>query len=108
MLRQIVKIASAVQHSILPEEVATFSKGSTAPKVDNVHTLVFQNTGAITVTNLLHGSNNQTLVVLGDGFTTIQHNANVKNASAANLLLAANKCYMYICIQNVWYGLTTT
>lgn len=98
-----VEFESEVRHKVLPVVfVDKLEPSSATPSVQNV--TVFRAGGAlVTVTNFVQGQEGQQIRILGDGLTTIAHNANIKNASLANLLLLTNTIYSYILIGNVWY-----
>lgn len=57
----------------------------------------------VTITNFQYGADGQRISILGDGNTTVSHNANIKTNTAANKLLAASKVYTFTLISNVWY-----
>ncbi len=97
------RITGRVDSLVAPVEYSASSIGSTTPTVSGLAVLVFQNTGAVTVTNLLKGSSNQLLRILGDGFTTMKNNTVIKTNTGADKLLAANKVYTFSLINSVWY-----
>lgn len=76
---------------------------STTPSVERRTRFTCVNTGAVTVTDFLNGSDGQEIVLLGDGFTTVQHGTNIFTSTAANKLLAANKVYRFTRFNNKWY-----
>lgn len=76
---------------------------SVTPNVANISFVLAGAIAPITITNLLKGSDFQSLGILGDGFTTMANNANIKTNTGANKLLAANKVYRFTHIDNVWY-----
>lgn len=76
---------------------------STTPSVSNTTHLTARAVAPITVTNFLKGSDWQELSILGDGFTTIAHNANIKTSTGIAKLLAANLVYHFTRFNNVWY-----
>ncbi len=68
----------------------------------NVEYVRLDNTGAVTVTGAKGGQDGQTVRILGDGQTTISHNAAVTKPAepfltntGANKLLSANKVYRF-------------
>lgn len=76
--------------------------GTATPSVSGKKFFTANNGSAVTVTNFLRGVNGQQLLIKGDGFTTLAHNATISNTSGANLLLAANTWYRYLRINGVW------
>lgn len=82
--------------------VAKFKRTDTTPSVRNVRAWEAINTGAITVTDFREGSDGQTIIVKGDGFTTVAHNANIKTSTGANKLLAVDRAYMFVQFSGVW------
>lgn len=88
--------------NVLPQEGDDELANSTTPSVENLK--VWKGSGnVVTVTDFLNGADNQTISVLGDGTTTISHNANIKTNTGANKLLAADKVYRFTFIDDVWY-----
>lgn len=96
---------SLVRFRILPfKGYDTLKIGSTTPSVENLETWIAKNTGAaLTVTNFTNGADAQVIYILGDGFTTVANNANIKTNTGANKLLLANLVYSFHYINNVWY-----
>lgn len=79
-------------HRIMP--VASINSG-TEISVANLERLRLGNTAPVTVTLFKYGSGGQTIKLLGDGNTTIEHNANIKTNTGANKLLAVDKVYTF-------------
>ena len=79
-----------------------FTAGDTTPTVKDSEHLKTQNVGAVTVTQFDDGQEQQRLHILGDGFTTVANNANIKTNTGANKLLAANKVYRFTNFEKVW------
>lgn len=75
---------------------------TTIPDVLNLSVIVFKNTAPTTVTNFTSGAQYQSISVRGDGFTTISNNATIKTNTGVNKLLAANRMYKFILIDEVW------
>jgi hypothetical protein len=89
--------------NMLPtKEVGTFVAGDTTPSVENVEFWKCQGT-VVTITDFDNGATTQVIFVLGDGDTTISHNANIKTNTGANKLLAADRLYIFVHIEGVWY-----
>ena len=84
------------------KEPGTFIAGDTTPSVENIE--VWKTAGTVvTVTDFDNGATTQVIFVLGDGDTTISHNANIKTNTGANKLLAADRLYIFVHIEGVWY-----
>lgn len=77
--------------------------GSVTPIITDAETWIAQNTGPITITNLLGGYDGQQVRILGDGQTTMANNANIVTNTGANKLLASNKFYRFTLHNKVWY-----
>lgn len=86
----------------LPEENVFKSVGQTTPNVSQLTLLVFQNTGAVSVTDLVGGNEGNELRIIGDGFTTLVFNTRIVTNTGANKLLAANKYYSFTMFNKVW------
>lgn len=80
--------------------------GDTTPSVRDAKVLRLINTAPVTVSHFDDGQDGQTLFVVGDGQTTIQHYSGTIDASnglrirtntAANKLLASNLVYIFVC-----------
>ena len=82
--------------------VAKIKAGETTPSVKDLIRFTTQNTSPLTVTNLLDGADGQEIIIVGDGNTTLQHGTHIFNDSGANLLLAVNKAYSYLRINDKW------
>lgn len=83
-------------------------RNTATPNVENLE--VLRGSGAVvTITNFLKGQNGQTIRILGDGTTTVDHNATIKRVSGAAGLLAADRMYTFTYLENlaspggVWY-----
>lgn len=75
---------------------------TTTPNVFNKEHFTSHSTST-TVTNFLNGQPQQSLYILGNGNTTVDHNADIKTASGAPLLLATDIVYHFMFINSVWY-----
>ena len=94
---------ASVLFNILPTEgIGTFIASDTTPSVQNVRVWKAQGT-VVTVTDFDNGAEGQVLFILGDGDTTISHNANIKTNTGANKLLAADRLYIFVHIDGIWY-----
>lgn len=98
-----VQVIGRTYFHTLPDENVSGSALQTIPDATNVTFLVFQNTGAVSVTNILGGLNGRQLRVKGDGNTTIDNNSNIKTSTGANKLLSVNGVYSFTYYQGVWY-----
>jgi|SRR6267378_1132088 len=99
-----VQFESTVRFKTLPVKgLDKFIPTDTTPSVKNLETWIANNTGAITVTDFDDAANEQRIKILGDGFTTIANNANIKTNTGANKLLAVNKIYVFTNINGIWY-----
>lgn len=98
-----VKFLSTVSFSELPETpVLQAPITDTTISVLNVERVRLRNTGAVTVTNLTNGQEGQSVIFLGDGFTTFQNNSNIGTNTAANKLLAAGAAYTFTRLNSKW------
>lgn len=95
---------SLVRFNVLPfSSFDTLKIGSVTPSVANLETWVASNIAPLTITNFLNGASGQKLNVLGDGFTSVANNANIKTGTGISKLLLPNKIYTFHNINNVWY-----
>lgn len=100
--REEVQFLAPARFLVLPHEPSDELDGTATPSVSNIK--VWKGDGTVvTVTNFLGGAENQSIAILGDGTTTIAHNANIKTSTGANKLLSANKVYRFTFIDSVWY-----
>lgn len=88
--------------NVLPSKPLDTLNGTT-PSVENCE--AWKGSGnVVTITNFLDGADQQTILILGDGTTTISNNANIKTRTGANVLLGANLIYKFTLIENIWYA----
>ncbi len=92
-------------YQILPTLFLRQSKGDTVIDVQSLTVIEFLNIAPITVTNFIKAIPNQTISILGDGFTTIADNSFITTNSGSNVLLANGQVYQFIFIADVWYQL---
>lgn len=98
-----VKFLSTVSFSELPEKpVLQGQAGATTINVLNVERVRLLNTGAVSVTNLTNGQEGQSVIFLGDGFTTFVNNTNIGTNTGANKLLAAGYAYTFTRLNSKW------
>lgn len=83
--------------------VGKLTPGSTTPSIKNVEHWRANNSGAVTVTNLVDGQEGQSLYILGDGFTTLQNGTTMFMQGAADLLLATDTVYHLVMMNGKWY-----
>lgn len=85
-----------------PDQNISESVANTTPTVSNLDLLVFKNIGALSITNFLGGNNGQLLLVIGDGQTTVNNNANILTSTVANKLLGLH-LYIFVLYKGIWY-----
>lgn len=74
------------------------------PSVANLTTHKITNLSATNVTYFNDGQDGQTITILGDGNSTVVHDAGkIYCATGANTLLASNKVYRFTRYNKVWY-----
>lgn len=98
-----VSIEAPQTQNVLEKKFERNSKADTTPSVLNVEKLIFKNTGAVLVTKFDNGQPNQEISILGDGFTTIQNNANIQTAAGVNTLLVVGLVYRYTYFAGKWH-----
>jgi hypothetical protein len=90
----LTRLEGEVHFLSLPKKwFSKFRASDTTPEVTNVEFWQANNTAPTTITNFDKGQDAQCLHILGEGFTTIAHNANIKTNTGANKLLLADKVY---------------
>lgn len=78
------------------EFITTFRGADSTPSVLNLTKFIAGNTGAQNVTYFDDGFDGQEISILGDGFTTLIHDAaKLLLNTGANKLLAVNKVYRF-------------
>lgn len=87
--------------SALPKGLVQRLVGAT-PIVANLTNILSHDT-AETVTEFKQGQPGQTLVILGNGNTTIQQNATIKTNTGADKLLLADIVYRFTYFSGIWY-----
>jgi len=96
------EFTSQVTFQELPEQAVDQSRGNVTPSVLNKTRLIFLNPDVVIVTNILDAQEGQVIYLLGDGFTTIANNANIKTRTAANRLLANGLVYVFVYMNAQW------
>lgn len=95
---------SLVRFSVLPfAGVDTLQIGSATPSVKNLNTWIAGNVAPVTITNFLDASDNQTITILGDGFTSVANNTKIQTNTALTKLLLLNRVYVFIYMKGKWY-----
>lgn len=85
------------RHNVLDYQyVGRFKTLDITPSVQNIERWVATNTGAITITNFDNGQDGQAIDILGDGFTTVEHNAQIKRAAGVDGLLEVDRVYRFV------------
>jgi len=80
-----------------------FTAGDTTPNVANLEKFVAGNTASTNVTNFSGGQDGQTIKILGDGFTSVVHDAfKIITNEGTSKLLAANKVFTFTHFDGVW------
>ncbi len=93
-----------IQTGRITNEQTRFIAGA-APDVSNGNIFKTNNGGTTTITNFLNGVDSQVITVnCGDANTTIQNNANIVTATAADITCTANKAqdFTYDASQTKW------
>ncbi len=99
-----VEFEAEVRHKVIPHVfVDKLQPLSTTPRVSNVTAVIASATAPITVTDFTKGSDGQPLRILGDGFTTVAHNAKIKRIIGSTSLLEIDRVYEFIFLENIWY-----
>lgn len=75
---------------------------STAPSVLNNTKIVLSASSPITITNFRDGQEGQTIFVVGDGNSTVQHGTNIFTNSGANKLLVSGSVYIFTLVNGEW------
>lgn len=86
------------------DHVYKFRPGDTTPTVKNLTR--FRTRGeSITITDFDDGQQAQVIYILGDGTTTIDHNANINRNSGAAGVLDNNLVYVFMYVDGIWHEL---
>jgi hypothetical protein len=102
-------VESPTANLVLPKGwVRKVPRNVAHPSVKNTEVLVFQNTKSVVVGDLTEGAQGQKLYMKGDGFTTLQVTERILTFAGTALLLAADKMYLFVGIENdakeiIWY-----
>jgi hypothetical protein len=98
-------IEGEATRNVLEKQLIRWAKrGDTTPSVLNVERLQFRNTVPVTVVAFDDGKPGQQINVLGDGQTTVNHNAKIIRAGAAAALLATGAVYTFTMWEDrVWH-----
>ena len=87
--------AQETKNALEKQFIRLAPKGDTTPSVMNVERIAFQNVVPITVVAFDEGQEGQTIIVLGDGQTTVANNAKIVTSTGANTLLDTGKIYQF-------------
>lgn len=79
-----------------------FRNGDATPSVLNVNCWECHSS-VVTITNFKDGQDGQTIRLLGNPNTTIQHGSFIKTNTGANKVLVADKIYKFTMFNGVWY-----
>jgi hypothetical protein len=88
--------------------VGNLTKNDTTPDVNNNEHWIANNTAPVSVTDFDGGQDGHHIYILGDGFTTTVHNANIINVAGVNLLLDSGVIFHYVNVHGVWYQICCT
>lgn len=90
--------------SVLPKEfVGTLQVDNQTPNVANLTKLIAKNVDPVTVTDFLGGQDGQSISILGDGNTTVEHSSRLSTNTGVDKLLDAGKIYRFTQINRNWY-----
>lgn len=95
--------AQSYDQALKLRPIGKLRKLDTTPDVYNNEHWQTQNTVPVTITDFDNGQDGHHLYVLGDGQTTVAHNANIRNVAGVALLLAVGQAYEWVNINGVWY-----
>lgn len=91
------------EYNQLPKTVIdTFQAGDAAPSVNGIEVIQCNST-VVTITNFTKGFSSQKLYVKGHPNTTIANNTNIKTNTGSNKVLVADRLYLFVNINDVWY-----
>ena len=97
-------IDAATRENVLPNRfVGELKPGTLAPSVRNVEKWIATNTAPQDINDFRDGQNGQTIVVLGEGFSTVIHAARIQTNTAMDKLLDAGRVYVFTRFDDVWY-----
>lgn len=98
-----VRFLAPVTFSELPETpVLLAQKTLTTIDVINTTRVRLQNTAPVSITNLTNGQEGQSVIFLGDGFTTFVNNTSIGTNTGANKLLASGFAYTFTRLNSKW------
>lgn len=82
--------------------VGRLRKAEPTPSIKNMVNVIAGGE-AVTITNFKHGKNGQSLYILGDGVTTLEHGDFIKMKSSTDLLLDVDTVYFFKHFNGIWY-----
>lgn len=84
------------------DNVLTFRAGDATPSVKSLRK--FRTAGtSVTITDFDDGQQGHVIYVLGDGDTTVAHNANIRRTRGISEILKSEIVYSFIHIDGVWH-----
>lgn len=89
-------ISQQTQQQVLPSVWHTTSKNTGTVKVDGLNVIIFDNSSSQLITTFSGGQPNQRILLVGDGNTTIQANANILTSDGLNKLLGVSDTTEFI------------
>jgi hypothetical protein len=96
-----VEFQEAVSFLQLPETPISPAIGD-APSVLNVTKIELRNSSPTLVTNFRNGQEGQTIFLIGDGNSTLEHGTNIFTNSSGNKLLLAGSIYIFTLVEAKW------
>lgn len=84
----------------LPLPASSTLQNDVQPDVTNLTSIIGSGI-VVTITDFLGGVDSHQLSILGDGTTTISHNARIATNTGANKLLATNKVYRFTYFESI-------
>jgi hypothetical protein len=94
-------IESSARHNVLDYDHVENLAAVATPSVRNLTR--FRANGAVTITNFLHGAPGHIIHILGDGLTTIAHNATIQRTLERADILEDDMVYSFMYDGGVWY-----
>src|SRR5215203_4784036 len=89
-------IESATTFNVLPRQlVGELKRGDETPSVLNVENWRTINSEPITITDFRDGQDGQIINIIGDGFTTVDHNTEITRSGDAAALLELGRRYTF-------------
>lgn len=103
LTQEVTYEAPGIKKILDNEFVGLLKKTDTTPTVLNLTKFKAVNTAGVNVTYFDDGFDGQTIVILGDGQTTVKYDVTkIKTNTAADKLLAAGIAYMFTRFDKIW------